>query len=142
MRLIGRPRTGTVDALCINQDDMPDRNTQAPLMFRIYRRASKVFVSLGGEEGDSHVAFNFVRSLAFGRHVGGECPGASPGGPCPGKMSSGLTLLRRPWWSCTWTMREATPGRDGPYAMWQYVIMPEDFHSCSRPNTLAFSNLL
>jgi hypothetical protein len=41
-------RTIWVDAICINQDDIIERNTQVAMMSEIYRRASQVLVSLGG----------------------------------------------------------------------------------------------
>lgn len=50
MFLRNRPGTDTlywVDALCINQDDMAERNEQVKLMRHIYFRASKVLVWLG-----------------------------------------------------------------------------------------------
>jgi hypothetical protein len=39
-----------VDALCINQGDIQEKNVQVPLMSRIYRSAERVLVWLGPEE--------------------------------------------------------------------------------------------
>ncbi|KAH7015828.1 heterokaryon incompatibility protein-domain-containing protein [Ilyonectria destructans] len=41
------PRTLWVDAICINQDDMPERNWQVSLMAFIYTRAERVLAWLG-----------------------------------------------------------------------------------------------
>jgi hypothetical protein len=42
-----------IDALCINQDDLDERNQQVLLMRELYARADNVIVHLG-EDGDSH----------------------------------------------------------------------------------------
>ncbi|KAE9374876.1 HET-domain-containing protein, partial [Stipitochalara longipes BDJ] len=49
-----------VDALCINQDNIPERSAQVAMMSRIYRAAAKVLVWLGPASIDSHIAFEYV----------------------------------------------------------------------------------
>ncbi|KAK4141305.1 heterokaryon incompatibility protein-domain-containing protein [Dichotomopilus funicola] len=39
-----------IDAVCINQDDVPERNSQLPMMGDIYRRATSVISWLGSDD--------------------------------------------------------------------------------------------
>ncbi|KAK4465092.1 heterokaryon incompatibility protein 6,OR allele [Cladorrhinum samala] len=48
LRLHDKPRLLWVDALCINQNDIPERNSQVSLMRDIYRQAECVLIWLGG----------------------------------------------------------------------------------------------
>ncbi|PMD30476.1 hypothetical protein L207DRAFT_443831, partial [Hyaloscypha variabilis F] len=47
LMLSDRPRRVWVDAICINQHDMEERNAQVRMMARIYRTASRTVVYLG-----------------------------------------------------------------------------------------------
>ena len=53
-----------IDALCINQMDITERNTQVSIMHNIYRDAEKVFVWLGPDEkGDTLMVRELLRFL-------------------------------------------------------------------------------
>ena len=52
-----------IDALCINQDDVHERNEQVRLMFSIYQKAARVLVWLGEERDDSDLAMNLILHL-------------------------------------------------------------------------------
>jgi Heterokaryon incompatibility protein (HET) len=52
-----------IDAICINQDDVFERNHQVSKMRNIYEDAEQVVVWLGPERDESRVAFSFVRDL-------------------------------------------------------------------------------
>lgn len=52
-----------IDAICINQDDLDERNFQVRLMWHIYSVASQVTVWLGEEADDSDVAMEMIRLL-------------------------------------------------------------------------------
>lgn len=56
------PRTLWVDAVCINQHDIPERNTQVTRMTDIYRQAYRVVVWLGLESSNSKLA---IRTLDY-----------------------------------------------------------------------------
>ncbi|KAK0654861.1 heterokaryon incompatibility protein-domain-containing protein [Cercophora newfieldiana] len=60
---VGPHRTLWIDAVCINQDDIEERNRQVRLMWSIYAKAAEVLVFLGGEEDDGPVAMEMVRLL-------------------------------------------------------------------------------
>ena len=57
-------RTLWVDAICINQNSIPERNQQVPLMSDIYRRATRVLAWLGPEEDGSSHALEYMKLLA------------------------------------------------------------------------------
>jgi len=53
-----------VDAICINQSDVEERNTQLPLMQSIYRDASQTVVWLGPESKSTGNTFQMLHELA------------------------------------------------------------------------------
>lgn len=57
-------RTLWIDALCVNQSDVGERNHQVRLMSQIYSRASEVVVWLGPEADHSDLAFKMLHSVA------------------------------------------------------------------------------
>ena len=63
IRNIDRPRTLWIDQICINQDDVDERNTQVALMHRIYSKAENIVIWLGEEEPDDGMAFRFISVL-------------------------------------------------------------------------------
>lgn len=60
LRLVEHPRMIWIDQLCINQDDIQERNSQVLLMCRIYRRAQGVVIWLGEEANDSDRAMDLL----------------------------------------------------------------------------------
>jgi hypothetical protein len=52
-----------VDAICINQDDIDERNQQVRLMWSIYSKAARVLVWLGEERDESNLGMEMVRLL-------------------------------------------------------------------------------
>ena len=54
-------RTLWIDAICINQDDMAERNAQVAMMADIYDRAMNVCVWLGEGDESSQRALNFIQ---------------------------------------------------------------------------------
>ncbi|KAF6810077.1 HET domain-containing protein, partial [Colletotrichum musicola] len=51
LRRLDEPRTLWVDSLCINQDNIAERNRQVQMMGRIYKSAASVVVWLGDTDG-------------------------------------------------------------------------------------------
>src|SRR5436190_9220954 len=52
-----------IDALCIDQSNVPERNAQVPKMNSIYRKAQAVIMWLGPEADDSDIAMRAVKYL-------------------------------------------------------------------------------
>lgn len=102
LRLKTEARTIWVDALCINQDDILERNEQVLVMKRIYQEATKVLVYLGesSEEVDAifkdsatarlRLSMPWVRSTKFSTQ----------------KAKALMTLCYRPYWRRVWIIQE------------------------------------
>ena len=61
-----------IDAICINQEDLLERNAQVTLMFRIYGSAQQALVWLGIEDQE----MSFVRGVVD--HVSSDSSGPGP----------------------------------------------------------------
>lgn len=66
LRFVDQVRTLWVDAICINQGDIPERNTQVKRMANIYKAADRVVAWLGKEEHSS------ADALATLKHIGDQ----------------------------------------------------------------------
>ena len=94
-----------VDAVCIKQvgeEGKAEKNTQVPLMSRIYHQAASVIVWLGAATNDSNETLNIIaqqdvealQSRKFATDFG--------------------RLLKRPWFRRTWIVQEFVLGRTLP----------------------------
>jgi hypothetical protein len=63
LRHVYRPRILWIDAVCINQECVAERNAQVKLMPQIYSGAQRVLIWLGERSDKSHTAFKVVRRL-------------------------------------------------------------------------------
>lgn len=63
VRLQGQDRVVWIDSICINQSSVADKNTQVPLMGRIYKKAKQTLVWLGRGTFVTDTAFDFLRDL-------------------------------------------------------------------------------
>jgi len=66
LRLPEEPRVLWIDAICINQDDAPERSQQVNKMGSIYSKARRVVLWLGEEADESTSALAIMRSLGEG----------------------------------------------------------------------------
>lgn len=64
LRPLDSSRTMWIDAICINQADLAERNAQVVLMSDIYRRADRVIAWLGEETPDSKRAITYIEEMA------------------------------------------------------------------------------
>lgn len=67
LRLEDKPRTLWVDAVCINQQSVTERNQQVPLMGKVYSAAKKVLVWLGKEIATDQEAFRVIGEFENGK---------------------------------------------------------------------------
>lgn len=88
LRRANSARTVWVDAVCINQDDISERNQQVKIMPKIFKNAERVFVYLGQGRNSSDEAM--------------EClTGERDGFPTALK-----DLVKHPWFSNIWVLQE------------------------------------
>lgn len=101
LRLREQTRTLWVDALCINQNDISERNHQVGMMSRIYRAAVRVVVWLGMESKDTRAAFDII---AFARRLLSRCAPSAP--LTTREMKAVLALSYRDYWKRVWIIQE------------------------------------
>ncbi|KAF4440036.1 hypothetical protein F53441_12407 [Fusarium austroafricanum] len=97
-------RTIWIDAICINQRDPKEKGQQVQSMAKIYTKASRVIVWLGGATPDSGQALEEIRIAAEQRMK-----------PSPTKPSINesaiLRLLEGPWFQRIWVLQEVAAAR-------------------------------
>ena len=120
-----------IDAICINQADISEKNQQVPLMRRIYS-AGKVIIWLG--ESDDH-SDEFIRIMKRSR--GDAISNPSNIGELDmiaHLFSLSISLVLKPWWERTWTVQE--------FYLAKTVVFMCGTHMCSKSDIGAwFSHL-
>ncbi|KAH7322023.1 heterokaryon incompatibility protein-domain-containing protein, partial [Rhexocercosporidium sp. MPI-PUGE-AT-0058] len=100
-----------IDAVCINQADIAERNSQVAVMRRIYHRAEGVQVWLGEEADDSEATFKLAVELEK------DPPRRGPGVPAPPPLVATdderrknwkalAAIFARSWWQRAWVRQE------------------------------------
>ena len=93
-----------LDALCINQDDISERNWQVSLMQEIYESAARVFAWLGEGDADCRFAMRYARLIRQERN---ELRTVHPNAVA--QYSEQLFL--QPYWSRIWVVQEVVLAR-------------------------------
>jgi hypothetical protein len=90
------PRYLWVDAICINQANIKERNDQVPMMDQIYGNATNVCIWLGPDDEKSERALHFIRRIVRELWAFDEiCSNRKLADDWAALMS----LMRRPWFS-------------------------------------------
>lgn len=113
LRLVTRVRKLWIDAVCINQADIYERNHQVQIMRDVYTNADKVLVWLGESSEDSDIAMHILEDLsdgiidymAFGSDVQPSQREAVLWQPV-------TNLFKRPWWARGWIVQEIVLSRE------------------------------
>jgi hypothetical protein len=100
-----------VDALCINQADVLERNHQVNLMSRIYSQARLVLVWLGPEADDSHLALSYVKNITTD-NVDTERDYFTAQLSIQRIYDAVLAFYHRPYWSRLWIQQELVLAND------------------------------
>lgn len=107
------PRQLWIDALCINQMDIAEKNIQVARMWAIYQHASRTTIFLGGEYEESVSAFRLL--LGLGNLDITEVDTVASWVADPIRRSDWqalLKLFRRSWWQRAWIIQEYAVARD------------------------------
>lgn len=102
LRLKEQPRILWIDALCIDQANLSERNHQVTLMSKIYSQAVDVVIYLGDATENSDLAVDFIV----------ECDSptsrtSSLSYPKSGPLIQALnSFFRRPWFTRVWVIQE------------------------------------
>jgi hypothetical protein len=125
LRYHDRPRTMWVDAVCINQEDVPERNSQVQHMDLIYKLSQKVLIWLGDANASTEKAFAVIKLFdkSVWRRRGLSVPRTEsddehffasflPARESNVNMNAVFRLLSRPWFSRAWVIQEVSLGPD------------------------------
>ncbi|PQE05937.1 heterokaryon incompatibility protein [Rutstroemia sp. NJR-2017a BBW] len=124
LRHVDRERVLWVDAICVNQQDLAERESQVSLMAEIYGGCQFCTVWLGEEDASTERAFDLLRSMASGSHFEDwSCfpleflqslklyrESKKELEACilsySGLLEPSQDLFKRSWWSRSWTVQE------------------------------------
>jgi hypothetical protein len=104
LRRTSHNRIVWIDAICIDQTNLPERSAQVKMMFEVYSDASSVVIYLGEETPGSRLVFEeLVQAEQEHARVGGywNLPALSH------EVVEELdALIQRPWFQRVWTLQE------------------------------------
>lgn len=116
-------RTFWVDAVCINQADIPERNSQIGLMKEIYHTAQDVVIWIGEDDEDTADGINLLKQV-YAAALEGKLPDFSDMFFLEKKLEQAelpkydssmwkavIDLYRRAWFSRIWVVQELAVAR-------------------------------
>ncbi|KAF2728797.1 HET-domain-containing protein [Polyplosphaeria fusca] len=107
--MISQPKLFWVDALCINQSNVHERNHQVNLMRDIYDEAREVYIWLGTESTNSNIAMDYVKTKGT-RKI--RSRGAGFHAIWTREEGRALRdLCERPYWRRMWVIQEIVHAR-------------------------------
>lgn len=113
LRRTDRCRTMWIDAVCINQSEIPERGQQVRIMPEIYRNAKSVIVYLGEGTGSSDIAMSSIFSdlwKAAAKYEEDETTTSSIAVTTEESVHQ-KPLLAREWFSRIWVLQEVYMAR-------------------------------
>jgi hypothetical protein len=139
LRLLDRPRILWVDAVCINQADIAEKDSQVQLMRTIYSQASRTLIWLGelNDRYDKGISVFATLSIKIAlaalrwRFLSNECPTILIRDTKTGISRIRLPfsndfhldlvrMLRRPWFQRAWVVQEVVVSKK-PTILWDSV---------------------
>jgi len=109
-------RTLWIDALCINQKNIPERNEQVQMMRQIYERAQRVVIWLGIEGNNSTVAFEFMKFISSDRKKRAmrseKLNGKASYSGFREELEAVKKLCQRPYWERLWIVQEVVVSQE------------------------------
>lgn len=110
LRHISEPRVLWIDALCINQEDVLERNSQVIHMNSIYKKASEVVAWMGEEAEESNLVFDAFEALLKydSTHLNTEADPVVQKILSEPQYAKAIWLFfQRSWWNRVWTVQES-----------------------------------
>lgn len=106
LRYFDRPTLIWVDAICINQKDISERNHPLALMGFIYKFSNQVTIFLGEQSEDSDLIMDYLSVFSIERHK--HNPWSSNARIDLGheERHALRNLLNRPWFTRVWILQE------------------------------------
>jgi hypothetical protein len=141
MASLGFPAKIWVDAICINQGDIDERNEQVTRMRDIYTQAQVVWAFVGVETEHDQEGFNLIKALALkfqglsqALDLGHKLPEDASQTIANSLQHPGLEvawkamgrLLSRPWWTRAWIVQEIALARSAIFCCGEQAINMSD----------------
>jgi hypothetical protein len=126
-----------IDALCINQDDIPEKNTQIQKMAMIYNRADSVVVWLGEGDKESSRAMDFIDRLL--KLDDFDPLTRDPGSPM--EWAALMNLMQRSWFNRRWIVQEIALARHAMIYCGNQSVTWQDFSSAVALFTSRYQDL-
>jgi hypothetical protein len=139
LRLQDGQRTIWVDAICINQSNIEERNTQVGMMRDIYALATSVEIWLGGRSEESDRALDLIQILSRLQHIHEFSSSAID----PDEISTGDhildedffkpldMLIQNPLWQRIWIVQEVALSRKAFLRYGQRILSWDTFAMAS-----------
>lgn len=126
-----------IDALCINQNDNPEKSEQVMLMKEIYSKATEVIAWLGPAEGQSDSAIELMKTFGKSSPKSEMTPGIAGGyissedcfADDVALWDAVDGLLGRPYWQRTWILQELALAKTVVFRCGTKRAAFEDLHS-------------
>jgi len=129
LRIEDKVRTIWIDALCINQGNISERNSQVKMMGEIYKSAAMVMIWLGEAADDSDFLLQFILhrhlQLDLGTDLGTH--DSDPDETARETRRLGIAfenLLRRAWWKRIWIVQELALAKSDPIVVCGTMSIP------------------
>ena len=123
LRHIHSSRVLWIDAVCINQADVDERNRQVSVMNRVYSAAKQVLIWLGEARGESDLAMKRIREM-------GESQKVTAAERVILEELVYSCLMDREWWSRLWVVQEVVLSKSSPVIICGHSFISWDsFHN-------------
>lgn len=103
-----------IDAICINQSDVNEKDIQIPLMGRIYAQASRTVIWLNPANEESALGMASIRAIGEERRSLGTTPSSAwlEAAFTLAHWTAMGSLMESPWWGRIWIVQEALMSRN------------------------------
>lgn len=131
-----------IDAICINQDDIKEKQHQILLMKLVYEKATQVVVWLSRPRSDADLAVALLDELHIQQDDGTATIQDVLSIHRPRMRNPEWTALRdflhHPWWRRVWCFQEAIAGADIVFQFGRHTIPWERLHLLGDDNKLLY----
>ena len=109
LQCVAEPRRFWIDAICINQTNIPEKNSQVSQMLNIYVHASQTYLWIGPPDARSALGLESIRlvSSADWREWLEPVPTATRGPEMFPRIAAMHNIMSRSYWGRVWIIQEA-----------------------------------
>lgn len=133
------PKIMFVDALCIDQSSITEKNLQVPLMRRIYSEATVVRCWLGLSTVGSDRAMEILRLSSKNQHMKDMIVAGFP--ESPEDLVCLMDLLMRPYWRRAWILQEVVLARRAIFHCGKHRLISHHLPTISQFTAIVLSGV-